>query len=220
MKNKLFIFDIDGTLTDSVPMYLMSVTRSLAAMGISNIDTDYNNYKHHSDSYALRYNYERNFKETAPESLLDDFENDLIDQMNTFNEVKEIVGARSLIQFFRNKEIPFCFATGALPKPAKIKLEQCDIWYDEQILSTSKTHESREGFVLNAIEQAKEFYNKTEFDQIISVGDGVWDLKTAQNLSLDFIGIGNNNKEALVQKGAQHCFSNIQEFQNSLTSLF
>ncbi|WP_103864928.1 HAD family hydrolase [Aquimarina sp. I32.4] len=216
MKNTLFIFDIDGTLTDSVPMYLFSVTQSLFALGISDIDTDYDNYKHHTDSYALRYNYERNFKKTFPDDLLDDFELDLVNQMKTFDPIKEIEGAKSLIQFLKINNIPFCFATGALPKPAMIKLDQCGIWYDEELLATSKTHESREGFVVEAIKKAKVFYNKENFNRVISVGDGVWDLKTAQNLSIDFVGIGDKNREKLIQNGAEKCFSNLIEFKDSL----
>nr|WP_282100268.1 HAD hydrolase-like protein [Aquimarina sp. MMG016] len=216
MKNKLFIFDIDGTLTDSVSMYLISVTQSLLSFGITDIDTDYNNYKHHTDSYALRYNYERNFQNDLPDNLLDDFEEDLVRQMLNFDPVKEIMGAKSVIQFFRDNDISFCFATGALPKPAMLKLDQCDIWYDEQILATSKTHESREGFVIEAIERSKSFYSRSDFDQIISVGDGLWDLKTAQNLSLDFIGIGSKNEAKLLDHGAKHCFHDLIEFKKHL----
>ncbi|WP_348637347.1 HAD family hydrolase [Aquimarina mycalae] len=210
------MFDIDGTLTDSVPMYLISVTKALMNLGIKDIDTDYNNYKHHTDSYALRYNYERNFKGGFSEELLYDFENDLVKQMSAFDPVQEIKGAKSIIQFFREHQISFCFATGALPKPAIMKLEQCDIWYDEQLLATSMTHVSREGFVLDAIEKAKLFYNKSTFDNIVSVGDGIWDLKTAQNLALDFIGIGDKNKEILLRNGASQCFTNIEELKNTL----
>ncbi|MDH7447376.1 HAD family hydrolase [Aquimarina sp. 2201CG14-23] len=207
---------MDGTLTDSVPMYLISVTKALMNLGIKDIDTDYNNYKHHTDSYALRYNYERNFKGGFSEELLYDFENDLVKQMSAFDPVQEIKGAKSIIQFFREHQISFCFATGALPKPAIMKLEQCDIWYDEQLLATSMTHVSREGFVLDAIEKAKLFYNKSTFDNIVSVGDGIWDLKTAQNLALDFIGIGDKNKEILLRNGASQCFTNIEELKNTL----
>jgi len=216
LRNTLFIFDIDGTLTDSVPMYLESVTRSLAALGIANIDTDYNNYKHHTDSYALRYNYERNFNQGFHAGLLDDFENDLVYQMSRFDPVQEIEGAKSLIQFFREQEVPFCFATGALPKPAMIKLDQCDIWYDQSLLSTSKTHESREGFVNDAIRKAKSYYGKKNFDQIVSIGDGLWDLKTAQNLSLDFVGVGDKNKQKLIAEGAKKCFTDLNEFKKTL----
>ncbi|WP_109301790.1 HAD family hydrolase [Aquimarina sp. AU474] len=216
MKNTLYIFDIDGTLTDSVPMYLISVTKSLESLGILDIDTDYNNYKHHTDSYALRYNYERNFKKDMPHGLLNDFEEDLVHQMSKFDEINEIIGAGALLQYFKKLDIPFCFATGALPKPAMVKLEQCNLWYDEQILATSKTHESREGFVMDAIERAKKFYSISKFDRIVSIGDGLWDLKTAKNLSLDFVGIGDRNKQKLIANGAEHCFSNLEEFQQSL----
>ncbi|EZH72524.1 hypothetical protein ATO12_24045 [Aquimarina atlantica] len=197
-------------------MYLISVTNSLLALGISNIDTDYDGYKHHTDSYALRYNYERNFKKTFPKELLNDFEIDLVNQMRMFDPVKEIDGAKSLIRFFKDSDIPFCFATGALPMPAMIKLDQCDIWYDEKLLATSKTHESREGFVLEAIERSKEYYGKENFDRIVSIGDGVWDLKTAQNLSLDFVGIGDKNRTKLLENGAKHCFSTLSAFKKSL----
>ncbi len=194
-------------------MYLISVTKALMALGISDIDTDYNNYKHHTDSYALRYNYERNFSRTPSTTLLDDFETDLVNQMNLLGPVKEIKGAKSLIQFLRDHNISFCFATGALPKPAIQKLKQCNIWYDERILATSKTHEAREGFVVDAIERARAFYDKSNFDQIISVGDGLWDLKTAQNLDLDFVGIGEKNRTKLEANGAENCFSDLEEFK-------
>ncbi len=216
MKNSLFIFDIDGTLTDSVFMYLEAVTKSLQSVGITNIDTDYDNYKHHTDSYALRYNYEQNFNTEVPSDLLHQFETDLVCQMSKFDPVKEIKGAKSLLEMFRVRNIAFCFATGSLPEPSMIKLDQCDIWYDEKILATSKTHESREGFVLDAIERAKAFYDQNTFDQIISIGDGVWDLKTARNLSLDFVGIGERNRTKLLELGATTCFKDLNEFGKTL----
>ncbi|MBW1294103.1 HAD family hydrolase [Aquimarina litoralis] len=216
MSDTLYIFDIDGTLTDSVPMYLMSVTKAMQALNIIDIDTDYNNYKHHTDSYALRYNYERNFDKSVPVDLLDEFEHHLIVAMNEFDPVKEIKGAKNLINHFKDHQIPFCFATGALPKPAFLKLDQCDIWYDERLLATSKTHESREGFVMDAIERAKSFYDTSGFAKIVSLGDGLWDLKTAQNLSLDFIGIGEKNREKLMDNGATQCYPNLEDFLTSL----
>ncbi|MFD2563769.1 HAD family hydrolase [Aquimarina rubra] len=210
------MFDIDGTLTDSVPMYLISVTKAMRSLGIKDIDTDYNNYKHHTDSYALRYNFERNFDKQFSDDLIEDFESTLVEQMLLFDPVKEINGAKSLIQLFKEKSIPFCFATGALPKPAILKLKQCDIWYDESLLATSKTHEPREGFVLEAIERAKAFYNRSEFTNIVSVGDGLWDLKTAQSLSLDFVGIGGKNRKKLLDNGAMRCYEDLEEFRKTL----
>jgi len=215
LEDTLYIFDIDGTLTDSVSMYLISVTKAMLHLGITNIDTDYNNYKHHTDSYALRYNYERNFEHSLPEHFLQDFENNIVKEMACFDPTKEIKGAKSLINFFREKEIPFCFATGALPKPSLIKLEQCEIWHNEELLATSIGHETREGFVTDAIERAKKFYNRSSFTNISSLGDGLWDLKTAQNLSLDFIGIGNKNKEKLLEKGVVNWYADMDAFKKA-----
>ncbi len=215
MEDTLYIFDIDGTLTDSVPMYLMSVTNAMLKIGIVDIDTDYNNYKYHTDSYALRYNYERNFSRDMPKSLLKDFENSLLEEMSVFSPVNEIKGAKALIKFLKDNQVSFCFATGALPKPAIVKLEQCDIWYDKELLATSLTSESREGFVLDAVEKAKKYFKRTGFNKIVSVGDGVWDLKTAQNLSFDFVGIGDKNKKKLLEYGATQCYSDLEAFRES-----
>ena len=70
--------------------------------------------------------------------------------------------------------------------------------------------------VLDAIERAKAYYNISKFDEIISVGDGIWDLKTAQNLDLNFIGIGLKNKELLLQNGCPDWFENMEDFRISL----
>jgi len=216
LKDTLYIFDIDGTLTDSVAMYLISVTNAMIKMGIKDIDTNYNAYKHHTDSYALRYNYERNFTKPYQVGLLDDFENHLMKEMTKFHPVNEIAGAKAFVHFLKQNSIPFVFATGALPKPAKLKLDQCDIWYDEVLLATSKTHETREGFVQDAIQRAKKYYDISEFKNIISLGDGLWDLKTAQNLGINFVGIGDKNKEKLLHFGARQCYHDIAAFRKSL----
>ncbi|MFC5047548.1 HAD family hydrolase [Aquimarina hainanensis] len=212
--NTLFVFDIDGTLTDSVPMYLMAVTNAMYALGIKEIDTDYNAYKHHSDSYALRFNYERNFEIPYTKEILTLFEKALIEEMKTFSPVTEIKGAGRFIDFLKTAKIPFCFATGSLPKPALLKMKQSGIWCDEAVLATSKTHEARTGFVAEAIEKAKKYYATSGFSKIISVGDGVWDLKTAKEMSLDFVGIGSKNKKELIKLGAQHYFDSIEELQS------
>ncbi|WP_378185908.1 HAD family hydrolase [Aquimarina sp. W85] len=138
--------------------------------------------------------------------------------MKTVNRTKEIVGARAMIESLRQNKVPFSFATGALPKPAIAKLQQCDIWYDEALLATSKTHESREGFVMDAIVRAKRYYNRNNFDRIISVGDGVWDMKTAHNLNLDFVGIGSKYASYFKNNGVKECYEDMNTFSRTLMS--
>jgi phosphoglycolate phosphatase-like HAD superfamily hydrolase len=66
---------------------------------------------------------------------------------------------------------------------------------------------------LKAIENAKELYNINQFERIISVGDGLWDLTTAVRLGVEFIGIGNSNKAILLKNGMNHFFENLIDFK-------
>lgn len=214
--NKLYIFDIDGTLTDSVALYHQVIINSLNEIGIHKIDTNFNAYLHHTDSYALKLNYEQFFNKTFNESLLNTFDEKLEKEFLIHPEVSEIKGAKKAIDHLISTNQMFCFATGSLPKTAKLKLDQCNIWNSDDLVATSITSYNREGFVLDAIDKSKHYYNCANFDEIIAVGDGIWDLKTAQNLDLNFIGIGLKNKNILQQNGCEIWFENMEEFYQNL----
>lgn len=214
-KRKLLIFDIDGTLIDSVSGYHKVVIAAMKDLGFTTIDTNFNLLKHHTDSYALKFNYEKNYTSTFSSTLIDQFEDLLVKYLLQQPKSVEISGAQRTIDTLKSSEYAIVFATGSLPKSAILKMNQAKIWIDENLLATSKTSFSREGFVLEAIEKAKAYYNVNAFEQIISIGDGLWDLKTAQNLDLDFIGIGNKNKKVLSDHGMKHWFENFSNFDLS-----
>jgi len=214
-KTKLLIFDIDGTLVDSTTAYHEVVIKAMKEMGFVTIDTNFNALKHHTDSYALLFNYEKNFTNRFSETLLDDFEELLVKYLKQQPSTIEIKGAKKSVESLKDSEYAIVFATGSLPQAALLKMKEAGIWIDNKVLATSKTSFTREGFVLEAIEKAKSYYNVSNFEQIIAVGDGVWDLKTAQNLNLDFIGIGAKNKEVMLQEGMQHWFEDFTNFDLS-----
>ena len=60
----------------------------------------------------------------------------------------------------------------------------------------------REEIVSAAIKNALTYYHADKFERVISVGDGLWDLLTAKNLDLEFIGVGLTNKEICKTKKA------------------
>lgn len=70
----------------------------------------------------------------------------------------------------------------------------------------------RENIILEGIKKAKELYSVEEFSRIISFGNGLWDLKAAQNLKLEFVGVGDRNKEILLANG---CEKHVYDFKNS-----
>ena len=67
----------------------------------------------------------------------------------------------------------------------------------------------REEIVKRAIVNAQAFYNIDRFERTISLGDGLWDLKTAKHLNIEFIGIGDKNREILINNGAELVFDNL-----------
>ncbi len=213
---KLVIFDIDGTLTDSVPLYHKVVIDALKAMGINEIDTDFYHYKYHTDSYTLKFNYENFFNKPISDQLMLQFEHILEEELKKYPPVQEIMGAKECVANLLKSNIAIAFATGSLPKPAILKLEQCDIWHDANLIATSKISYDRETFVLQAIEDAKTYFNIKKFEYIYSVGDGIWDLQTAQRLDLEFIGIGNNQKKALLGLGCKTHFEDLTELASYL----
>jgi phosphoglycolate phosphatase-like HAD superfamily hydrolase len=192
----LIIFDIDDTLTKSEFQHQLAFVNSMKEMGITRVNQNWKEYKHHTDSYILKVNYENNFTQKFDVSLLKAFETRMHEIMQTLEPVKEIKGAQKFINFLRTeKKYAITFATGSLLKPAMLKLEQSKLWYDEKLVASSNQFYEREQIVTNSIEKAKQYYNVSEFDHIISIGDGIWDMKTAQNLDLKFIGVGNKNYE-------------------------
>lgn len=208
----LYVFDIDGTLTDSIPTYLKVITKVLVDIGLKDIDTDYDNYLHHTDRYALEYNYERNFGEKAPDSLRFELDTLLETELKKHDPVIEIPGARNLLLDFQKNGIPFSYGTGAFPKATIVKMKDANIPFIPEVLATSITSVSRVGFVKEAIEKSKKFYNK-DFKKIIAVGDGLWDLKAAQELNIDFLGVGLKNKEVMKQNGCTDWVENFKEYK-------
>ena len=59
---------------------------------------------------------------------------------------------------------------------------------------TGSDANTREEILLKCIDLSKNQYGVTKFEKSVSVGDAVWDLKTAGNLKLGFIGINKPEK--------------------------
>jgi phosphoglycolate phosphatase-like HAD superfamily hydrolase len=211
-KNKLIIFDIDGTLIDSVSNYHEVIIKAMNALGISSIDSNFNALKHHTDSYALKYNYENFFNKELPLSLLNDFELKIVEYLKLDTKTIAIKGSAEVLNQLFMRGYAIAFATGSLQKSAIFKMNSAGLDMNIEVLATSKTSFSREGFILEAIDKAKSIYNVSHFDKIISIGDGIWDLKTAQNLKLNFIGIGLKNKELMQENGMEIWFEDFSTF--------
>lgn len=190
----LIVFDIDDTLTKSEYQHQLAYVNTMKEFGITQINQNWKDYKHHTDSFILKVNFENNLSEKFDLSFIEAFENRMTELIGSLKKVSEIKGAKETIDYFSKKtDYAISFATGSLLKPAFVKLNQSGIKYTDHLVVGSNKIYSREGIVETAIKRAKDVHKVTSFDNIISVGDGIWDLKTARNLGLHFIGIGMKN---------------------------
>lgn len=211
-KKNLIVFDIDGTLTDSVTHHQTAFVAALQQMGVVQINTDFKAYKHHTDAHIAKVIYELDRKENFGAGQLERFE-DLLWTIISTIELKEIKGAMQTVNFLEQAtDFGVCYATGSLRKPAIYKLNTIGLNFEPDQLVASNEIESREEIVLAAIELARHHYELKQFDRIISIGDGLWDLKTAQNLGLEFIGIGPTHREGLIANGMKLHFDDWESF--------
>lgn len=219
-KRNLIVFDIDGTLTDTVNIHQMAFRKSLNLIGIEKFNDAFGTYKHHTDFHIAKLIFELVKNQTFDKSVIENFENHLYTLIEE-NEIKEIAGSKQIINDIETKtDFGVCYATGSLLKPAMLKLERVGINFSPIQIVASNDIEERERIVEKAIKNAQEYYNIEKFERIISFGDGLWDLKTANNLSLEFIGIGEINKKMLTDNGMKKHFNdfnklNVNELLNT-----
>ncbi len=212
-KKSLIVFDIDGTLTNSVKVHQKAFTEMLIKIGVREVNSEFKSFKHHTDSFIAKEIYESEQNLPFSDVKLNEFESGLNEKIRS-EKIEEIAGAKILIEKLE-KETDFgvCFATGSLRRLAKYKLQSIGIKFDEIQLVASDVIYEREKIVEKAIKNASEYYNVDKFRRIISVGDGLWDLLTARNLNLEFIGVGTKNKEILIEKGAKIVYENLLNFK-------
>ena len=209
---QLIVFDIDGTLSDSVSIHQQAFIAALKALGIEEMDTNFKTYKHHTDSYIAKTIYEKAMGLPFDQEVLLKFEAHLYAFMKE-RAIDAIKGAKAVIRYFEQQpDWGIAYATGSLLKPAAYKLAQIGVDYIDAQLVTANDFYDRASIVQTAINQAKIYYNQNDFETIVSVGDGLWDLKTAQALGVHFIGIGEKHKALLLREGAKLCWEDWNAF--------
>lgn len=198
-KSGIVVFDIDGTLTDSIPQHQGAFESALRSFNFPNLRTDWGNYRHHTDSAIFSEAWqEAKFTGLGSLAALETHYRRELDNQLAKKPFAPIAGAAAFIQWLGEQGWAVAYATGSLRYGAEKKLAALDIDAREAILVTASEYQTREDLLISAIRLASEKYSLPAGQKVISVGDGLWDLKTAQNLQLAFIGIGEGAKARLL----------------------
>ena len=125
-----------------------------------------------------------------------------------------------LRQLNREPEWRVAIASGSWRDPAMLKLQTADIDANDYPAAFADDGFSREEIVQAAVMKARAFYRQNDFAKIVSVGDGLWDVRTARNLKFSFLGIGIGEAGVeLYRAGATHVIKDFSNYSRLLDCL-
>jgi phosphoglycolate phosphatase-like HAD superfamily hydrolase len=223
---KLAIFDIDGTLTNTSWVDHRCFERALAAMGMPSQEADWVGLTHISDTGLTQHVFQQQFARAPHEheeaSLREHLVAFLREQFTAEADLfAEITGAAAMLQQLIIKhDWVIAMATGCWRASAELKLQCAGIALLDRPAGFAEDGPARETIVRTAIRRAQAHYHRASFDKIVSIGDGVWDVRTAANLSLPFVGIAAGERAALLQQnGARHIVPDFTDVERFFTYL-
>ncbi len=217
---KLAIFDIDGTLVQSAEIDALCFIRSVREeFGITDIDERWESYRHVTDSGIFEEIFELNFfrKPTKPEiqrhvrrfsELLGEY------YLKDPYEFQPVPGAPEIIDYLKeHSDWRYGIATGTWRETALLKLKFSGIDPGTAPLVSGSDAKTREAIVRKCIESSKLHYRVSGFGKIVSVGDGIWDFRTAAALRLGFIRIAPpTEKKAFPQCSTLSDYTDVTTF--------
>jgi phosphoglycolate phosphatase-like HAD superfamily hydrolase len=196
----LVVFDIDGTLLETSQVDDACFVRAVSdVFGLFDISTDWSQYEHCTDiaiaSQLVREQLRRTCSPSDVDALRDRFVK-LLEAAHTADAglFREIVGAGVAMGRCATDGMAVSIATGGFEKSARLKLRLAGLDCTHVPAAFSEDGHSREDIVSAAITRAMELHRNGGFDRIVSIGDGVWDVRAAANLGVPFIGIARGER--------------------------
>jgi phosphoglycolate phosphatase-like HAD superfamily hydrolase len=187
----LVIFDIDGTLLDSTAVHHATLTDALEHMGFDPHVKPWSVYRHYTDSGVLDELCEdrRGTGATDAElSSLDALMSQAFTARVRATPLVEIPGAKALLaDLAATSDIHVCFATGSTRGTAEAKLTALGLDPSVQLMATCSEFISRRQIVESVLKRA--ILRLGTDCNVVVLGDGVWDKRTAALLGLSFVGV-------------------------------
>jgi phosphoglycolate phosphatase-like HAD superfamily hydrolase len=189
----LIIFDIDGTLIHYIECedkaYLESINE---VAGIDEICTKWDEYSYSTESGILTEIFYRALKRPPSDEELRSIRKKYVSSLLNGGPqaISCIPGAKTVFDVTKGLGFDVAIATGAWHDSALVKLNGAQISHAHIPMANGDSHFERAEIIKNAVSLAKKVYQKETYQNIIYVGDRLWDLKATQALEIGFIGVG------------------------------
>ena len=216
---KLAIFDIDGTLSNTSSVDNECFVKAFIESGIEGINTNWDQYAHTCDSGITLQVFQERFGRGPDETELRKLKSCFVDLLHqryqlSSSEFAEIAGASIALQ--RLKQEPgwaIAIATGCWRDSALLKLKAANIQVDKITAAYAEDGISREQILQAAVSKALSQERQDSFEEVVSLGDGVWDVRAAARLGFAFLGVGNGKSAVkLRQAGAGHVVKDFADY--------
>ncbi len=216
----LAILDIDGTLTNTNTVDTECFLKALEdCFTLSGIETDWSLYTHATDAAILEEIFQKHLRRNPSTDETTRLQNSFLAHLQSAFEIcpemfSAVEGAGDSLSVLKgDPEWAYVVATGGWDLIATFKLAAADLSVKSPIISC---HDgiTRETILQKPLEASLVFYNVSRFSRMVSLGDGVWDVKAAKFLDLPFVGIGRGSRaERLAVLGVSHVlpdFANLE----------
>src|SRR5215813_3967929 len=216
---RLVIFDIDGTLTQTSRVDEICFARAFTdTHGVNVVADHWINCPHVSDSGVTRHLFQHHFAREPHDHESHAIKRRLVDLLEEHHRIDRSYfaevprAAETFNQFVESRGWAKAIATGCWQPSAEMKLRVANVNYQGVPGGFAEDGVARESIVGAAISRSLNHYRRENFDRIVSVGDGVWDVNTAARLGLAFVGVGCGARaEMLRNAGARHVIPDFED---------
>jgi phosphoglycolate phosphatase-like HAD superfamily hydrolase len=218
-KMNLAIFDIDGTLTETSDVDEICFVQAFAdAHSITEINTNWMEYRYVTDSGIMFQIFHERFGRPPDDDELRSYKSCLLNLLETHRSkdsslFAEISGAsRALTRLDQETDWAVALATGCWRVSAELKLKAAGIHAEHLPAAFAEDGLSRESILQTAVSRARQSYEQSAFEKIVSVGDAQWDVDAARTLGMTFVGVGNGDHgRRLRGAGATHVLKDYSD---------
>lgn len=219
---RLIIFDIDGTIIDSVKTDDECFIKTFK--DLHNIDLSANNwsdFKNVTDWGLTNEIFQLHFDRKPTELEINKIKSHFFDLLvERHQEFVEIPNSLKFIEYLHSlNNYTIAFATGGWKETAILKTKSIGLDLNSFVLKSSNDNFKRAEIIKLAVQEALKSKSLKRFQSVTYIGDGVWDLKVCLQLNLQFIGIDFKKNEKLKKAGADIIFTDFIETQKIMECL-
>lgn len=223
---KLVMFDMDGTLTDSFALdencYVLAIEQ---ALGLNQVVTEWESYTHTSASFCLDEIVRRN-RGTPPSPAESRAVQARMVQLmgeittRTRRATGEIPGAADCLRALLAAGYAVAIASGDWESTARHKLTSAAIPFESLPAAFCDCAHARTEIMRTALARASAHYGCGQFERIVYVGDGTWDVRACRELGWPLVGVGEGAPaRRLAQLGVSHVIPHYRPLAPFLAAL-